>query len=772
MVKQIRNQKLETRKLKRRITPCGAVLLSAFCLLVSNLHAQSTLPPFRVKNIQGLTNLNTVRLASQFAGADAGAKIAAAIADLPTTGGMVVADFEGNQTISSDPFAGVIKPGKLILGETTFSVGATINIPSNWSLIGAYGGQRWGTYVVGQNRGTVFSWTGGTNLPVLKLFSVRDVVLQGFTIDGNLTAGSTGILLDSNNNPETHNIRIQDFNIYRTNVGIQWGTAPLPDPLGYEVDKIQIRNGVIDSVSIVGSKGIVLQGANKGQDSKIQAVTMVNVDTGIDLTAGNSYLDIEDCSVGVPVSSGHTDAIASIGVTNLTIKGGSSERNRAGAHFIHNISSSFNAGSQTTVIMNTTVNDPIVLEGTSKFLSIGNTSGSTTGQTISSISRTANVVTVTTAVAHALGVNDVAIVSGVTDTSFNGNFTVASVPSTTTFTYSQTAANATSSGGTALKSLAVINGTSNLKVTSIGDYLNNELGWTVLGTAQFAKLQESAASFPGSLAASSLTVSGASGDDKLLVQLGPASTAFGGDIQNGYLPSAVTYAAALNAPSVRKIALVGANENNSANGQTGVYGVSVATHTSGTKPKVNGTGGDAYSKGAGNITLLTGMRGFAEQDGAGTVTTMASLYALANFKSAGTVTANYGLYIEDQSGIGTSNYALFTAGSAPSQFGGAVISGLNTVAFSATPTFNASLGNTQKITLTANVTSSVLSNATAGETINFIICQDAVGGRTFVWPTNVLGAMTIGATASKCSGQSFVFDGTNAYALSAGVSNI
>lgn len=35
----------------------------------------------------------------------------------------------------------------------------------------------------------------------------------------------------------------------------------------------------------------------------------------------------------------------------------------------------------------------------------------------------------------------------------------------------------------------------------------------------------------------------------------------------------------------------------------------------------------------------------------------------------------------------------------------------------------------------------------------------------------ILGAMTIGSTASKCSAQSFIFDGTNAYATSAGVTN-
>jgi hypothetical protein len=97
---------------------------------------------------------------------------------------------------------------------------------------------------------------------------------------------------------------------------------------------------------------------------------------------------------------------------------------------------------------------------------------------------------------------------------------------------------------------------------------------------------------------------------------------------------------------------------------------------------------------------------------------------------------------------------------------------VNVVAFSATPIFDASLGNTQKITLTNNVTSSTVSNASAGQTINFLICQDGTGSRTFVWPTNVKGGVTIGSTLSTCNAQNFIFDGTNAYALSSGVINM
>lgn len=63
--------------------------------------------------------------------------------------------------------------------------------------------------------------------------------------------------------------------------------------------------------------------------------------------------------------------------------------------------------------------------------------------------RTSNVVTITTAEAHSFPVGMSVLIAGVTDATFNGTFTIASVPSSTTFTYAQTASNASSSGGTA-----------------------------------------------------------------------------------------------------------------------------------------------------------------------------------------------------------------------------------------------------------------------------------------------------------------------------------
>ncbi len=93
---------------------------------------------------------------------------------------------------------------------------------------------------------------------------------------------------------------------------------------------------------------------------------------------------------------------------------------------------------------------------------------------------------------------------------------------------------------------------------------------------------------------------------------------------------------------------------------------------------------------------------------------------------------------------------------------------VNTVTYSATPTFNCSLGNVQRITLTGNVTSSTVSSHTAGQEITFSIVQDSTQ-RAFVWPTNVYGAMTIDDALSSTYIQKFLSDGTNLHAMSPGI---
>ena len=75
--------------------------------------------------------------------------------------------------------------------------------------------------------------------------------------------------------------------------------------------------------------------------------------------------------------------------------------------------------------------------------------GITTSTTITNVALTSNVATITTAVAHGLGVGQVVAVAAVTATTVNNTAaTIASVPSSTTFTYSQTASNVTSAADT------------------------------------------------------------------------------------------------------------------------------------------------------------------------------------------------------------------------------------------------------------------------------------------------------------------------------------
>jgi hypothetical protein len=73
---------------------------------------------------------------------------------------------------------------------------------------------------------------------------------------------------------------------------------------------------------------------------------------------------------------------------------------------------------------------------------------------ISTLSRASNVVTVTTTTSHDFSVGQLVGIVNVSDPSFNGTFTVASVPAGNQFTYSQTASNGASSGGSAYHATA------------------------------------------------------------------------------------------------------------------------------------------------------------------------------------------------------------------------------------------------------------------------------------------------------------------------------
>ena len=96
---------------------------------------------------------------------------------------------------------------------------------------------------------------------------------------------------------------------------------------------------------------------------------------------------------------------------------------------------------------------------------------------------------------------------------------------------------------------------------------------------------------------------------------------------------------------------------------------------------------------------------------------------------------------------------------------GFALGGFSSVAYSATPSFDAGPASSFKMTLTGGVTSSTLANAAAGQILSFVLCQDGAGNHDFAWPSNMKGGMAVGLEAGKCSAQIFVYDGTQAWAL-------
>lgn len=92
--------------------------------------------------------------------------------------------------------------------------------------------------------------------------------------------------------------------------------------------------------------------------------------------------------------------------------------------------------------------------------------------------------------------------------------------------------------------------------------------------------------------------------------------------------------------------------------------------------------------------------------------------------------------------------------------------GLATAGFGTNMVFNAAAGNTIKLTLTGNVTSSSIANPTPGQFLTLLLCQDATGSRTMAWPTNLKlsgGSFTLTTTANKCDSLTAVYDGSNWY---------
>lgn len=144
-----------------------------------------------------VNRLNGIRMADQFPGSNAGEKIAAAIADLPSNGGVVDArGIIGAQTVSADFFAGHIGVA-LLLGNATYTTSATIVVPDKSRIVGIGRGDAgaWGTVLRAASTLPIDSYVvklGGPNLA----FGTR---IENLTVDCNTVAGCGGVYSDTIN---------------------------------------------------------------------------------------------------------------------------------------------------------------------------------------------------------------------------------------------------------------------------------------------------------------------------------------------------------------------------------------------------------------------------------------------------------------------------------------------------------------------------------------------------------------------------------------------
>ena len=88
-------------------------------------------------------------------------------------------------------------------------------------------------------------------------------------------------------------------------------------------------------------------------------------------------------------------------------------------------------------------------------------------------------------------------------------------------------------------------------------------------------------------------------------------------------------------------------------------------------------------------------------------------------------------------------------------FTNAVSEAMSRIIWSATPVLTVAC-NANYIVLSGNTTSTLAAGVN-GQRMTIIIAQDATGGRTWTWPSNVRGGGTISLAPSSVSVQSFIY---------------
>ena len=791
-------------------------------------------------------------------GADAAAKISAAIGSLPASGGVVDArGLGGAQTLNSDMFAGTLKPGILLLSpSTTFTLNATQNVPAGWLITGGPGGYQADAGSGWPGRlGTTFRL--GTASVAFKFNEVFRTTFENIDIDCNSHAGSVGIWYTGDNlNGLTSGNEFSHLGIYNCLYSFQVGNTITDTTYNpNQMDQFVVRRFEIFS-NVPGAEAFTFNAANAAQGTIIEDGVIQLVNIGFDWQLYGGLAQVKrvvfgSLQNGPPLSIiGATNAIPIV-ITTSAAHGYRSGNRVQIAGVVGNTAANGNwyitvVDSTHFSLDNSAGNGAYTVGGTSTRLATSHNLASgadywieetqSEGGPVESFQNATAATNaspiVLTVPNHGYQTGDIVNVRGITgntaadamwqitridDNSFslngsvgNGSASFSTCTNNGPYAYVSGSCvqrvdsnfinvNGSPYNGAVITLLSnkldepiVVNRTA--RITSIGNYggapavslssgakivsINDRFtnpgpmgGWDVSAGGQVLRVgggdkgtDNASLVFPGG---ATLTGSAGSVVSSGPGYFGPASSSFDSNM-HGLINYGSNVFTVLDS-ATKGAAVLGLNQSDVAsNPPQGVLGVAEIT---GPGAPSFGVSGNAYLSNNANGAAYA-ISSYAESDSTGSVIELAGLFADRNVRNSGTVTNNYGIHIADQRGVGTNNYAIGTEGGWVQVNNGAIASQLATVTFSTTPTFDASAGNTQKITLTGNVTSSTLSNARAGEELKFVVCQDSTGNRTFAWPANVKGGMTIGSTASKCSSQSFIFDGTNAYATSAGVTGM
>jgi hypothetical protein len=231
-------------------------------------------------------------------------------------------------------------------------------------------------------------------------------------------------------------------------------TSKTSTTFSYAKTAANVTSVAASGTAIVGSVGagnLVIGTGDKGTDNHI-------VFGAGGFATGNAQMTIiPDNRVHIEIATASTSSTTGA----LTVAGGMGVQGNVNVAGNVAIVGNLTFGGGSTTAANLSVTDPLVFVGNQNqadILDLGligeyaTTVGAIT-KTVSNKVLTSNVATLTTSAAHTYIVGDVVVITGV-DATFNGTYSIASVPTSTTFTYVKTASNVTTTAASGSTSVS------------------------------------------------------------------------------------------------------------------------------------------------------------------------------------------------------------------------------------------------------------------------------------------------------------------------------